>query len=144
MRDISNTADYLDIRDLIERFEELEGERDAFEWEPDAAQTDGPESQADAWADENEGEAHELETIGNLLGELRGNGGDHQWKGDWYPVTLIRDSYFVESMQELVSDIGDLPREIPSYLEIDWEKTADNLRQDYSSVEYDGETYWYR
>lgn len=78
------------------------------------------------------------------MDELCGSGGDHQWKGDWYPVTLIRDTYFVDAMQELVQDIGDLPRDIPGYLAIDWEETADNLRADYSSVEYDGVTYWYR
>jgi hypothetical protein len=27
---------------------------------------------------------------------------------------------------------------------IDWEKTADNMRVDYGSVDYDGTTYLYR
>lgn len=64
--------------------------------------------------------------------------------GDWYPVGFIRDSYFTEAMKELVEDIGDLPKNAPAYLVIDWEATADNLRVDYSSVEIDGAIYWYR
>jgi antirestriction protein len=75
------------------------------------------------------------ETIGNW----------HYWmRGDWYPVTLIRDSYFVAAMQELCEDIGDVSKDLPSYIEIDWEATARNLRVDYSSVEFHGVTFWYR
>ena len=78
------------------------------------------------------------------MSELAGCGGDEEWRGDWYPVTLISDSYFVDAMRELVQDIGDLPRDIPAYLEIDWEATANNLRADYSSVDIGELTYWYR
>lgn len=174
-RDISNTADYLDVRDIIERFEELEGERnDLHETQEEARAAvadaqgeleecpheadepsetlyttrdaalkvfDAARNALDDWDEEN---AEEFKSLKALLGELEGNGGDHQWKGEWYPVTLIRDSYFVEAMQELVQDIGDLPKNIPAYLEIDWDKTADNLRADYSSAEYDGVTFWFR
>ena len=37
-----------------------------------------------------------------------------------------------------------MPREIPSYIEIDWDATADNLKVDYSEIEIDGDTYFYR
>lgn len=121
MNEISNTEDVLDVRDIIERFEELEN----IEIKDD---------------DEDQ----EFQTLQSLLDDLKGNGGDEQWRGDWYPITLIRDSYFVDYCEELVSDIGDLPREIPAYIAIDWEKTADNLRVDYSCVEYDGVEYLYR
>lgn len=121
MNEISNTEDVLDVRDIIERFEELEN----IEIKDDA-------------------EDQEFQTLQALLDDLKGNGGDEQWRGDWYPLTLIRDSYFVDYCEELVSDIGDLPREIPPYIAIDWEKTADNLRIDYSFVEYDGVEYLYR
>jgi len=121
MRDIDNLQDVLDVRDIIERFEELEGieERD-------------------------EAEQEEFATLEKLLADLRGNGGDEQWRGDWYPLTLIRDSYFVDYCEELVSDIGDLPREIPSYIAIDWDKTAENIQVDYFSVDFDGVDYWTR
>ena len=132
MTDTTNSADMLDVRDLIERFEELEGEREALD-EDKAALED--------WDGDN---GNELEELKELLEELCGRGGDHQWKGDWYPVTLIRDSYFVDAMQELVKETGDMPKGFPAYLEIDWDATARNLQQDYTSVEYGDVTYWYR
>jgi len=141
VREISSSEDYLDVRDVIARFEELEGERENAAG--DADEQDAAERDALIAFDESE-EGQEYARLKELLDDLSGNGGHEQWRGDWYPITLIRDSYFVEAMQELVSDIGDLPKEIPSYLEIDWEKTARNLRVDYSSVEFDGVTYWYR
>ncbi len=87
-------------------------------------------------------ETKELETLETLLDELEGCGGDEQWEGNWYPVTLIRDSYFEEYMDELLEDIGDIPKDLPSYLTISVDYRA--LQMDYSSVEFDGETYWYR
>jgi hypothetical protein len=44
----------------------------------------------------------------------------------------------------MLEDCGDIPKGIPSYIEIDWEATASNIRVDYSSVEIDDVTYWYR
>lgn len=34
--------------------------------------------------------------------------------------------------------------DFPSWIEIDWEKTAANVQQDYSSLDWDGVTYYYR
>lgn len=119
--EISNTEDIIDVRDIIARIEWLED-------------------------NEDEDNVEEFKQLSAFLAELegRGRGGDEQWRGDWYPVTLICDAHFVDAMRELVQDIGDVPRDIPSYLEIDWDATAKNLRADYASVEFDGVTYWYR
>ena len=81
--------------------------------------------------------------LAGLLDALRGNGGDEHWRGDWYPITLIREDYFAEYARDLVDDCGELPA-IPSYVVIDWEATADNLRVDYSEVDVDGIAYLYR
>lgn len=97
---------------------------------------------ADAFDDADD--AEEYEALRVLLDDLRGRGGDEQWQGDWYPITLIRDRYFTEAMRELCEESGDLPNGIPSYLEIDWEATARNLQVDYTSTEFHGITYWYR
>jgi len=59
-------------------------------------------------------------------------------------MTFIADRYFTEYVEELVSEIGDLPREVPGYIVIDWDATADNIRQDYADVEFFGTTYWVR
>ena len=65
--------------------------------------------------------------------------------GDWYPVTLIRDSYFQDYAQELADEIGAIDNKIgwPNTC-IDWEKAARELQWDYSSVEVNGVTYWTR
>ena len=144
MSKVSNREDVLDVRDIIERFEELEESRDAFQSENELEDYQGEKTSAEKWGeweDENE-----YNNIKGLLEDLKGNGGDEQWRGEWYPLTLIREDYFEDYCEELVSDIGGLPREIPSYIVIDWSKTAENLKVDftYFSVDFDGETYWTR
>lgn len=47
-------------------------------------------------------------------------------------------------MQELLEDIGDIPRDMPHYLVIDWEATARNIAVDYTQVDFDGVTYYIR
>lgn len=109
--------DLIDVRDIIERIEDLEGTTDA----------------------------EEMEERGDLLAlmeDLKGMGGDEQWQGDWYPITLIRDSYFKTYAQELADDIphgATWPMTC-----IDWDQAARELRMDYSSIEIDGVTYWTR
>lgn len=135
-QNLSN-EDLIDVRDLMERVDELRSEREDFEG-------DGYLAGQPDWDTANPDDAEELAALEAILADLAGNGGDEQWEGDWYPVTLIRDSYFTDYAQELVSDIGDLPANVPSYIEIDWEATARNIRMDYTSTEIDGVTYWYR
>ena len=132
---------YIDIRDIIARIEELEGEQESFViGAPDGTETPAP----DQWADENPDDAAELATKSSLMSDLAGYGGDEQWRGNWYPITLIPEDEFTDYCKELVEDIGDLPRGMPGYLVIDWDATAKNLKVDYSEVEFEGETYLYR
>lgn len=122
-------ANVFDLREVMERVEELETSIEGYE---------------DKSGSEYDDETEELAKLQALLDEVKGRGGGEQWRGDWYPISFIRDSYFTEYAEDLVKDIGDMPQEIPSYIAIDWEATARNIQQDYSSVEFDGETYWYR
>ena len=115
------TADVIDVRDIIARYEELDEMDDGL---PDAE------------------ERYQLSVI---LTEIKDTGGDEQWRGDWYPVTLIRDSYFKEYAQELAEDIGavDVNATWPNNC-IDWEHAARELRHDYTGVDVAGVTYWTR
>lgn len=56
-------------------------------------------------------------------------------------VTFVKDSYFKEFAEE---EAGLVENKQWPYDCIDWEKAANRLQMDYSSVEFDGETYWYR
>ena len=83
----------------------------------------------------------ELAPLKSLADEAEG------YAPDWnYGATLIRDDYFEQYAKQLVQDIGDLPVEIPSYIEnnIDWEGVASDIQADYTSVDFDGEEYWIR
>ena len=122
--ELNSTDDIIDVRDIIELFEELEAEM--------------PDDDADV---KNWPRLHEWMAVGALLSDLCGNGGDEQWRGDWYPVTLIRDSYFGQAMDEMVADCYALP-ELPSFMTVTLDYVA--LQMDYTSTEIDGVTYWYR
>jgi hypothetical protein len=170
-------ADVIDIRDVIERFEELCEQRDTIKEQVTAQgwviyQTGKGKGKGFAWnagkendtsaehhvcdhetkaiafaaqqcgLDVDSGEVEELDKLQSLLEELAGNGGDEEWEGDWYPLTLIADSYFEEYMDQMLEDCGELPKDLPCYLRITVDYAA--LQMDYTSVEFDGNTYWYR
>lgn len=130
MGDIDNYQDVIDVRDVIEAYEELEDQ---------SHDDDGNQLTLD------DDDAAQFAALGELLSELKGYGGDEQWRGDWYPITLIRDTYFQEHAQELAEDIGAIPDDIswPCTC-IDWERAARELQMDYTSVDYQGVIYWYR
>ena len=128
---IDNTQDIIDVRDIIERVEELEAEIEAY-----AEKMEDWQANADNTA--------EIESLIAILDDLKGNGGDEQWRGDWYPITLIRESYFTDYTRELCEDCGSVPKDFPHWIEIDWDATARNVRMDYTSTEIDGVTYLYR
>lgn len=58
--------------------------------------------------------------------------------------STMRESYFTEYAQELCEDIGDVPKNLHSYIAIDWEQTAENIKVDYTEVDFDGVTYLIR
>lgn len=123
--------DVIDLRDLCERFEELEEMKEEDEDRNEVSTR-------------NEDEEAEFVKLGAFLKSLKGYGGDHQWRGDWYPVMLIRDDYFETYAQEFAEDIGAISRDAEwPYTHIDWEAAAEALQQNYSSKDWDGVTYWY-
>ena len=124
------SADIIDVRDIIARVEGLEIEREGLE-ESD------PHRDADL--------ASEHCQLAQIMADLQGMGGDEKWRGHWYPLTLIRESYFRTYAEELADDIGAIPRDAQWPLTcIDWEQAARELRYDYSSIDIDGATYWTR
>ena len=139
--DTHSGADLLDIRTLIEEIESLESQIEDMESEiadMDPNEDDTPEQE------KLQELRDELAPIASFVEEFKGYGGDHQWRGDWYPVTFIADSYFVEAMEEEVKDLGYVSEDLPWFIKIDWEATAHNMQQDYTSGEYEGVTYWAR
>lgn len=132
---ITNRDDIIDSRDVIERIEELEegypipSTRDLL----DQTYVITPGNR-EAWK--------ELAT----LKALASKGSDYS--SNWpHGTTLIRDTYFQEYAQELAEDCGDIPSagssRWPLYC-IDWKQAARELQHDYTSIDFDGVTYWVR
>lgn len=124
---MDNTQDIIDSRDVIERLGDLAGQWQRSQNDPDEDIL-------------TEDEREELEALTKL---------DEQGESveDWaFGVTLIRDSYFTEYAKELADDIGAIEgadMRWPNYC-IDWEWAAKELQMDYTSVDFDGVTYWVR
>ena len=67
------------------------------------------------------------------------------WCSDFeYGATLIHEDYFTEYVEELINDCGYINKDFPSWIELDWEATAKNVADDYSYIDYQGETYLFR
>ena len=127
---------YLDTRDLQARLEELESEREDFQNTVNDAE-EGEEKQTaqeelDSWEGDN---LEELEALRELKDEVS------EWDDG---NTLIPEEDWIDYVEEMLQDCGYLPRNLPWYIEIDWEKTAENIAQDYGTVDYLGTTYYYR
>jgi antirestriction protein len=62
-----------------------------------------------------------------------------------YGVSLIREDYFEDYARELAEDIGAIDADAawPNNY-IDWEAAANALQMDYTSIEIQGDTYYYR
>lgn len=137
MTDIRNTDDIIDSRDIIARIEELTSERDSFViGAPDGSETPAP----DQWAEEYPEEAEELAILERLAAQ------GEQYADDWsYGETLIHDDYFETYAEQLADDIGAIDRDARWPLtHIDWAAAAEDLKQDYTSIDFDGQTYWIR
>ena len=142
--EIYNSMDIIDSRDIIERIDYLVQLQDDFQEDNELEDYPGyEESEEDSkwyeWDESEEG--FELNKLQELTNEVQ------DYAEDWENgCILIRDNYFSEYAEELVKDIGDLPKDIPSYLynNIDWDGVAEDIQQDYTEVDFDGVSYWVR
>jgi hypothetical protein len=134
--------DLIDSRDVIARIEELTDERAAIVDATDD-EDENEEYREAARAELTEWDEDNLDELQSLQ-DLAKQGEDYA--ADWqYGETLIRDSYFKEYAMELADDIGAINSEAswPNTC-IDWDQAAKELQMDYSSIEFDGTTYWVR
>jgi len=137
---VDNGTETIDSRDIIARIEELETERDRCTLlrEDDGGNVT-EEADPQGWADQYPEDAAELAALQKLAAEAEG------YAADWHHgEILIRDDYFTDYAREMLEDCGTIPRDLPSWVEIDWEATARNVRMDYAAVDFDGVTYWIR
>ena len=136
----------LDTRNLIEERNELKQQiLDSFleTFEHYAEQTETfedilfEEEEIESWKKQFEDELKAIKEIDELEVEIL--------NGEWeYGTTLVDADDFEEFIEQYLEDCGYIPKDFPSWIEIDWEATANNVQQDYSEVEFRGTTYLYR
>lgn len=101
--------DIIDSRDIIKSMEALEDIIEDKE-EPKANRKQAKE---------------ELILFENFVEELQNS-------TDWvHGETLINENYFTEYVKELLVDCGYFDKDLPDFIEIDWDATAENLKIDY-------------
>ena len=132
----------LDTRDLSKRREELKEEiLDSFlenfphyqEMTESFEDIRFEEEEIESWKEDFEDELKEIEEIDTIENEL---GSEFD-----YGVTLVDVDDWEEFVEQDLKDLGYIPKDFPSWIEIDWEATANNVRQDYTEVEYQGNSY---
>ena len=120
--EITNDMDVIDSRDIIERIEELE-------------------SFIEDNVNENSDDITEWKEELRILAELAEEG--ENYSPDWeFGSQLIHEDYFEQYMDDMLEDIGDIPRNLPCYLTITIDYDA--LKMDYTSIDFNGETYFVR
>ena len=163
--EISNTDNVLDSRDIIDRIEYLESERESLTDEVDKAQETLDDLDSDDFVEVSAFEAaedearRELATAqanvkdwdesdeGQELAKLKAFAEEAEgYAEDWrHGATLIHEDYFEDYARDLAAEGDyDMKNEQWPYTCIDWTQAAEELKQDYTSVDFDGETYWVR
>ena len=137
---ISNTDNTIDSRDVIARIEELEAEREDLceAWREHEKGSDEYEPAFEAIKEfDNSEEGQELIALKVLAAQ------GEDYAPDWeYGAQLIHEDYFETAMDEMLEDCGDIPKDLPSYLTITVDYDA--LEQDYTELDFDGQTYYIR
>lgn len=85
----------------------------------------------------------ELDRLNDLLELEKHFDGDLD-KASKNEPTLILKADWVNHCKDLADDCGYLTYNSPLENYIDWERWADDMKQDYDEVEFGGETYLYR
>lgn len=142
--DYNSILDSRDLEDRISDLEELElgiaeakAALDNVESADDIEDLQNALAQAEANLAEQMKWDTELEDLRDARDEVP------EWK---YGATLIPDSDWVQYCQDLVEEVCDVPRNLPSYIanNIDWDGVAKELAYDYSEITLNGVCYYYR
>ncbi len=131
---------YLNSRELQREFDELDSEYNALKEELDNVlmsdiEREDIENYLKDWENDNWGRYDNLkELIDNLENES-------EWQ---YSMIFIPEDEFEEYTQQYCKDMGLIGPNLPDFIEVNWEQTAENFSADFSQVEFENETYYYR
>lgn len=142
---------YLDTRDLAEKREELKEQildsfLETFEHYAERTETFEDimfdEEEIQSWKADWQEELEEIAEIDRVEEEVN----SYSEEDFEFGVTLISEYDFKEYCEDFVRDCGYLSRDTPPLIEnnIDWSGIAEDMRQDYTELEYQGRTYLFR
>ena len=142
---ITNDEDVIDTRELIARIEDLESTKAALEEDVENATTQVEASDAtralNVFAQD---EGLELKLLLDFASECETLSDYH------YGETLIRESYFPNYIEQLIDECYPMPEGFNSsnwpfnHITIDIAGAAEEAKQDYTCIEFDGVTYYAR
>jgi hypothetical protein len=136
-REINNREDIIDSRDIIARIEYLTSLEIEDHENREALSGDDLHDYAPLL---DEIDADELKVLRALADE----GSDYAPDWEW-GATLIRDTYFEDYARDLAEDIGAISKDnVWPATCINWERASEELKMDYSEIEFGGVTYWIR
>ena len=138
--DYDNPGDVFDSREVQDRIDELESDFDEFLQAIESLDT------KDSLGREEIGAALRLMGKEDEYIELVALRciEDYVYSQEWsHGITFVARSHFTQYCREMVADLEGVAG-FPSYVVVDWEETANNLEQDYSSIDINGAEYLYR
>lgn len=147
-REISNSDSYIDKREVQKRLDELQADIDSIQDEIDSLEEDRQQDQDDGESEKNQDQIasltdsltiaqEELEPIQKLWDQIEG----------FEDETLIREDEFTDYAEEMARDVCGLTSDQMNswpLTSINWDDAADDLKQDYEEVDFDGITYLIR
>lgn len=147
---VFDTRDLIDYRaglatELVDNWNELSDEDHQASDIDDLLGTSGFEFADDIkeifseFEADNSDEINHYNNIVEFCEELEVQAADYR-----YGESVIHESYFTEYTEETLVDCGYLPKDLPSWIVIDMEATAENVKVDYCEVNFEGETYYIR
>ena len=140
----------LDSRNIQEEIDNIEGLKNTYESDLESLndkQNDIDNKLEEIADKENEIQeceveynrySSELEELEALKDEISNNSSE----GFEYGIQLIHENDIDDYFYEMLIDCGYLPKDLPSWIVIDEQATYSNMKQDYSEIELNGNTFY--
>lgn len=140
-----------DLESLNEELNDLESELYDIENEDDYADKQNDiDSKLEEIADK-ENEIQECELEYNRYSEelselesLKEEISDNSDEGFKYGIQLIHVNDIDEYLHDMLIDCSYIPKDLPAWIEIDWQATYNNMKDDYNEIELNGNTFYVR
>lgn len=82
--------------------------------------------------------SEELAELEKLKDEISENSDE----GFEYGIQLIHENYIDDYLDELLDGCGYIPKDMPTWIKIDWQATYDNMKEDYNEIELNGNKFY--